>query len=75
METTDKTIEVLNGLIEINNDRAAGFERASEALEEEDYALKPIFNKLGRDSQTNSAELTALVAPAFPEQCTVHGLG
>jgi uncharacterized protein (TIGR02284 family) len=62
METTDKTIEVLNGLIEINNDRAAGFERASEALEEEDYALKPIFNKLGRDSQTNSAELTALVA-------------
>ena len=46
METTDKSIEVLNDLIEINNDRVAGFEKAITDLEEPNMDLKAIFEKL-----------------------------
>ncbi|MFN0257311.1 hypothetical protein [Pedobacter ureilyticus] len=40
MENSEKTVEVLNDLIQINNDRADGFERAASDLSEENIDLK-----------------------------------
>lgn len=36
METTKETIEILQDLIRINNDRITGYERAIEELKDED---------------------------------------
>ena len=33
MENTEKTVEVLNDLIQINNDRADGFDKASKTCQ------------------------------------------
>lgn len=63
METSNKTIEVLNDLIEINNDRVAGFEKASKDLEGRDADLQAVFNQLANDSRSNAAELRNLVGP------------
>src|SRR3978361_893507 len=57
METTEKTIDVLNDLVKINNDRVAGFEKAAENLEEDNNGLKPVFNKLAGESRDNAAQL------------------
>ena len=43
MENTKKTIEVLNDLIQINNDRVNGYERAMKELKDEDSDLKVLF--------------------------------
>lgn len=64
METIEKTVEVLNDLIEINNDRIAGFERASKDLSAEDNDLRNLFTLFAQDSRTNVQELTAAVAQA-----------
>jgi uncharacterized protein (TIGR02284 family) len=61
METIEKSVEVLNDLIEINNDRVAGFERAIKGLDEGDSDLKAVFEKFADDSRSNSRELTAAV--------------
>jgi uncharacterized protein (TIGR02284 family) len=62
METTEKTIEVLNDLIQINNDRAAGLEKAADALDEKDQDLKPVLMKMAHGSGTNSRALASLVS-------------
>ena len=64
METIENSVEVLNDLIEINNDRIAGFENASKNLDNNDTDLKSIFNKLTEDSRTNVTELTNAIAKA-----------
>jgi uncharacterized protein (TIGR02284 family) len=46
MEKTDATIEILNDLIQINNDRIKGYERAIEELKESDKDLKVIFENM-----------------------------
>ena len=61
METIEKSVEVLNDLIEINNDRIAGFEHATKDLGEGDADLKAIFEKFSSDSRKNVEELTAAV--------------
>ena len=43
MENTKKTIEVLNDLIQINNDRITGYERALKELKDEDSDLRTLF--------------------------------
>lgn len=45
MVTTDNTVEVLNDLIEINNDRIAGYEKSLEELKGKDANLKNYFLK------------------------------
>jgi uncharacterized protein (TIGR02284 family) len=55
----EKSIEVLNTLIVINNDRIEGYKTAAAETEEED--LKSLFSKLGRTSQKCKAELVAEV--------------
>lgn len=54
-----KTIDVLNELVEINNDRVAGYEQAAKEIEEED--LKGVFNKLADDSRKCQDELASQV--------------
>ncbi|PTQ96525.1 uncharacterized protein (TIGR02284 family) [Mucilaginibacter yixingensis] len=59
MET--KTTSVLNELIEINNDRIAGFEKAIADINDENIDLKEIFQRYAAQSRENSQELSALV--------------
>ncbi|MFC4210937.1 PA2169 family four-helix-bundle protein [Pedobacter lithocola] len=61
MENTEKTVEILNDLIEINNDRADGFDKASADLDDVNIDLKATFEKLSSDSRANSLELAGLV--------------
>ncbi|WP_316850598.1 PA2169 family four-helix-bundle protein [Pedobacter agri] len=61
MENQEKTVEVLNDLIQINNDRADGFDKASKDLSEENIDLKATFDKLSSDSRANVTELAGLV--------------
>ena len=55
----DKTIEVLNTLITINNDRIEGYDTASKETEEQD--LKTMFAHLSSTSQKCNQELRAEV--------------
>lgn len=58
METNENLIEVLNDLIEINNDRVTGYEKAVEDTKELDVDLKAIFHSMANDSRKYAAELT-----------------
>ena len=61
METIEKSVEVLNDLIEINNDRIAGFERAAKDLEGNDTHLRSIFERSANESRQYVQELTTAV--------------
>ncbi len=61
MENQEKTVQVLNDLIEINNDRADGFDKAAADLKEENIDLKAIFDKLSTQSRANVTALAGLV--------------
>lgn len=58
MQTTEATIEVLNDLIKINNDRIAGYERAINEAKDLDVDLKATFESMIRESETYKKELT-----------------
>lgn len=64
METIEKAVEVTNDLIEINNDRAAGFEKAARELDDRDVDLRTLFEKSANESRQFSNEL-ALAASKF----------
>ncbi len=57
METNEKLIAVLNDLIEINNDRVKGYEKATEEIRTLDMDLHAIFQSLANDSRKYAAEL------------------
>lgn len=57
METNENVIEVLNDLVEINNDRIKGYERAIEETETSDADLKGIFAQMAQESQKYKQEL------------------
>jgi len=61
MENSENTIDTLNDLVKINNDRVAGFEKASEELEDDDRGLRSVFNQLAEESRGYSAELSGLI--------------
>jgi uncharacterized protein (TIGR02284 family) len=50
MQATIETIEVLNDLIQINNDRIEGYEKALKELREEDSDLKALFSSMISES-------------------------
>ncbi len=52
---------VLNELIEINNDRVAGFEKAIADMEEGNMDLKAVFQQYSEQSRQFAQELTQLV--------------
>jgi len=58
----EKTVAVLNGLIEINNDRINGYELA--AKETDDDSLKGLFTDLAGDSRKFRQELSNEVTTA-----------
>ena len=62
METNEKLTEVLNGLIEINNDRVNGYEKAVEETRDLDMDLKAIFHSMANDSRKYVAELSNVVS-------------
>lgn len=62
METTSVTIENLNDLIQIHNDRIQGFERALKNIEEQDTDLKSLFSQMAHESQQLKSELATEVA-------------
>ena len=61
MERNERTIEVLNDLIRINNDRVEGYEKAIKETEENDVDLRNIFNRMADESRKYSRELTERV--------------
>src|SRR5205085_3239615 len=54
----ETTIEVLNDLIKINNDRIAGYERAAENIDQSEVLLKTLFYQLAEESGEFKRELT-----------------
>jgi len=61
MERNERTIEVLNDLIRINNDRVEGYEKAIRETNENDVDLRNIFNRMADESRKYSRELTERV--------------
>ncbi len=58
MGTNEKLIEVLNDLIQINNDRIAGYDKAIVSVEASDVDLKTTFRKLADQSEGYRLHLT-----------------
>jgi uncharacterized protein (TIGR02284 family) len=52
MKSSKETIEILNDLVKINNDRITGYEKAIKELKEEDFDLKPLFLRFIEQSRT-----------------------
>ena len=50
MQATLETIEILNDLIQINNDRIDGYEKALEELKQEDNDLRALFSSMISES-------------------------
>jgi len=59
METNEKIVDVLNSLVQINNDRIEGYERA--AKETEDADLKDLFSKMASKSHMMKSQLSSEV--------------
>ena len=57
--TNEKQVTLINGLIEINNDRIEGYERAMK--ETDDADLKTLFSSMAGESRTYRGELIAEV--------------
>lgn len=60
MEFSERALDVINDLIEINNDRIAGFEKAGQDLDSQDSGFTVVFNKLSGDSKQYAAELSGI---------------
>ncbi len=58
MSTNSELTGVLNDLIEINNDRIAGYEKAADETKGLDVDLKAIFYKMADESRKYKSELT-----------------
>ena len=58
MERNERTVEVLNDLIRINNDRVEGYEKAIRETNETDVDLRNIFNRMVQESRNYARELT-----------------
>lgn len=61
METNEKLVEVLNGLIEINHDRVNGYQKAIEETKDADEDLKDIFRNNAENSSRYATQLSKIV--------------
>jgi uncharacterized protein (TIGR02284 family) len=62
METVnEKTAEVLNDLVQINNDRIEGYQRAANETKSEDADLRALFNDMASESRQYVTELSQCV--------------
>ncbi|WP_207423007.1 ferritin-like domain-containing protein [Desertivirga brevis] len=63
METThDMTTTILNDLVEINNDRIVGYQKAIEELTDSDSDLKVLFTGMIAESQTYKMALASEIS-------------
>lgn len=62
MAQNEETTEVLNDLIQINNDRVEGYQKAVEETKDSDVDLKAIFKEMADQSMKYTNELTQEVA-------------
>jgi uncharacterized protein (TIGR02284 family) len=67
MKTNEKTYEVLNDLIQINNDRIEGYERAAKETAAEDADLRSLFLSMASESRRYVNELSQHVAQSGNE--------
>ncbi|WP_019943697.1 PA2169 family four-helix-bundle protein [Dyadobacter beijingensis] len=75
MSTSEKTTGIIEDLIEINNDRVAGFEKAIEDINDENIDLKTLFEGYAQQSRKNVQELAAIAgsAPHLEDDKSVSG--
>jgi uncharacterized protein (TIGR02284 family) len=75
MATTEKATSVLHELIEINNDRVAGFEKVIADINDENIDLKALFEEYAQQSRKNVQELSAIAgsAPHLEDDNSVAG--
>ncbi len=64
MSTSSNTSGVISDLIEINNDRTAGFEKVIEDINDENFDLKALFEEYAQQSRQNSQQLAAVAGSA-----------
>jgi uncharacterized protein (TIGR02284 family) len=57
METKEATVDTLNDLVLINNDRIEGYERALKELDEQGADLRPLFTRYIQESHQAKMEL------------------
>ena len=62
MEKAQEIVEVLNDLIQINNDRIVGYQKAIKELKADDQDLKGLFDQLIIESQQIKSDLTREVS-------------
>jgi len=67
MKTNEKTYEVVNDLIQINNDRIEGYEKAAKETASEDSDLRSLFLSMASESRRYVSELTQHVAQVGKE--------
>ncbi|WP_345331023.1 PA2169 family four-helix-bundle protein [Mucilaginibacter defluvii] len=74
MENTKATVEILNDLVQINNDRISGFEKALKDLKEQDADIRYLFtNCIGQSHEFKmelATEVQALSNPKDVENTT-----
>lgn len=56
-----ETIEILNDLIKINNDRIEGYSRAASEIKNVDFSLEPVFNRMANESRQYVSQLNSHV--------------
>ncbi len=61
MKTSEKTTEVLNDLIQINNDRIVGYEKAAKETRIEDADLRSLFTDMAMESRGYINEMNKYV--------------
>lgn len=66
----EKTAEILNDLIRINNDRIEGYERAAKEASDKDADLRSLFTSMASESRQYLTELTPYVARGGEEPTT-----
>lgn len=62
MERNEKTVDILNDLIRINNDRIVGYEKGINELKDEDADLRTLFHRYMQESKQYAQELTQEVS-------------
>ncbi|MBE9463599.1 PA2169 family four-helix-bundle protein [Dyadobacter subterraneus] len=75
MENTEIETGIIKDLIEINNDRVAGFEKAIADIKDENIDLKDLFETYAQQSRKNAQELSAIAgsAPHLETEKSVSG--
>jgi uncharacterized protein (TIGR02284 family) len=63
----EKNADVLNDLIQINNDRVTGYEKAAKETDTKDADLRSLFTDLAADSRNNVSALSRYVQRAGAE--------